>query len=72
MKVIATQAAFYKSSRVREGDVINLDDGAKVEPWMAPVSKAQAAKPPQDLGPQTLSEMTRRDERRDAKASGRA
>lgn len=72
MKVQASKVGFYAGRRIREGEVFTLPEGAKPGKWMVPVSKTQVAKPQQDPGPRTLSEMTQRDERRDAKASGRA
>lgn len=44
MKVVAKETGFYKGQRIREGQVFEIPDSAKIGKWMQPVvaPKAQA------------------------------
>ena len=63
MKVIATKLGFYNGSRVREGQVFDVPDGAKSK-WFEPYGNGEAAAPKPKRGksaPETFSEIAKQD-----------
>ena len=70
MKFQALEPGFFEGRRVEPGEILDLPKGMKPGKWMGKVGTAKPATPEPDEGPRTLSEMTKIDLARDAKASG--